>query len=70
LDKVENRLDKVENRLDKVENRLDKVEARLDQLEENNRLILRKLGENVIYRNEFEVLETRVKFLEQSLSTR
>lgn len=61
LDKVENRLDRVENRLDDVDKRLDHVDARLGNIERD----VSYLRQHFVFREEFEDLMARVKYLER-----
>lgn len=56
----------VKKGFDGVDERFNSVENKLGKLEENQKVIIAKL-ENVVYRDEFDELKTRVQELEEAV---
>jgi tetrahydromethanopterin S-methyltransferase subunit G len=63
FEKVEGRLDHVEGRLDHIDVRLEHIDARLSYIERD----IEEIRRHFVYRDEFEDLATRVKYLEQKM---
>ena len=57
----------IENLAGMIKRSFDEVHQKLNKLEKNDQTILKKL-EGIVYRREFEELETRVKVIEEALT--
>lgn len=64
FDGVDENFDSVNKNFKSVNKRFNSVENRLGRLEKNQKIILTKL-EDIVYRGEFEELESRVRELER-----
>ena len=63
LNQVDVRLDNIDGRLDNIDGRLDHIDVRLSYIERD----IAEIRKHFVYRDEFEDLAARVKYLEEKL---
>lgn len=70
FDRVDKRFEEVDKRFDQIDKRLELIEARIEHMDARLRMIemdVAEIRKQLVYRDEFERLITRVEFLEQKL---